>query len=181
MYSNMIWEKVKNFEGKYDVSDTGQVRSIVDNKGNHRVRMLKIHISKNGYPMVSLKSNGKSYHVLVHRLVAHAFIHNPLNLPQVNHKDENKTNNNVSNLEWCTAKYNCCYGSRNRKMISKLRRDYRSFHVQQIDLKGNVVGVFFSMREAQRITGIRESGISKCICGELKTSGGFRWERISDI
>ena len=66
-------------------------------------------------------------------------------------------------------------------MISKLRRDYRSFHVQQIDLKGNVVGVFFSMREAQRITGIRESGISKCIRGELKTSGGFRWERISDI
>lgn len=122
-----IWKDVKNYEGLYQVSNLGNVKvldRIVNSaiKNNTKVkrkgRMLKQYI-KQGYPQVTLTLNNKRKYCNVHRLVAEAFIPNPNNLPQINHIDENKLNNNVDNLEWCTAKYNCNYGTRNSRIYNK--------------------------------------------------------------
>ena len=100
------WRPVVGYEGLYEVSNTGFVRRVSD------LMVFKLSDLK-GYCIVRLRKDGKGKSYLVHRLVAQAFIPNPLNLPQVNHIDENKKNNNIDNLEWCTAKYNANYGTRN--------------------------------------------------------------------
>ena len=106
-----VWKDIKGYEGLYQVSNTGKARSMnYRNTGN--VRRLKPSVNKDGYLQVGLYKEGKYYRYLVHRLVALTFIPNPNNLPQVNHKDENKANNTVWNLEWCDAKYNSNYGTR---------------------------------------------------------------------
>ena len=101
------WRAVPGYEGLYMVSNIGNVKSLIKNK------IIKYFINKKGYRLVSLSKNGIIKKFSVHRLVAQAFIPNPDNLPQVNHKDEDKTNNNVDNLEWCDAKYNNNYGTAN--------------------------------------------------------------------
>ena len=107
------WRPVVGYEGLYEVSNIGQVINI---KTGH---ILKQHKDKDGYWVLSLKRDKyKTY--FAHRLVAQAFIPNPDNLPMVNHKDEDKTNNNVDNLEWCTAKYNSTYGTA-RERAAKTR------------------------------------------------------------
>ena len=114
------WRPIEGYEGLYEVSNTGRVRSldrfIVDSLGHKRFYKGKVLIpvkSNLGYLFVGLYCNEKNKRYLVHRLVAQAFIENPDNLPEINHKDEDKTNNSVENLEWCTAKYNLSYGTRN--------------------------------------------------------------------
>lgn len=97
---NGVFKPIKGYEGLYYITESGEVYSSIQNK------WLKQTINPNGYPMVGLQGEKK----LVHRLVAEAFIPNPNNLPQVNHKDENKKNSHVNNLEWCTSKYNNNYG-----------------------------------------------------------------------
>lgn len=101
-----IWRPVVGYEGLYEVSSYGRVRSL------RRGRILTSSINRDGYVRCHIKVNGVSKYYLVHRMVAEAFIPNPDNLPQVNHKDEDKTNNRVENLEMCNAKYNSNYGSR---------------------------------------------------------------------
>ena len=110
-----IWKDIPNYEGMYQVSNLGEVKSL---NYNHTkcAKLLKVSINNYGYCTVTI--DGKR--VKVHRLVAQAFIPNPYNLPQVNHKNENKTDNRVSNLEWCDAKYNCNYGTRNLRMGDSL-------------------------------------------------------------
>ena len=115
---------VKQYKGLYQVSNTGLVRSLgmwVNGNGGSKYwrngRILKCGNTGRGYLMVVLTKNENRKTHIVHRLVAQAFIPNPNNLPQVNHKDECKTNNNVSNLEWCDNKYNSNYGERNKKII----------------------------------------------------------------
>lgn len=121
------WKPVVGFENLYEVSDQGNVRSLdkfVNSgiKNNTHVKrkgkLLKIY-NKVGYLNVTLTDNNKRFYRKVHRLVADAFIPNPNNFPQINHKDENPLNNCVDNLEWCTAKYNCNYGKRNSKIYNK--------------------------------------------------------------
>lgn len=110
-----IWKEIPNYEGKYQVSNTGRVRSL--NYGRTgKTKVLKQSTNKGGYKNIVLYKDGKLKGYSVHRLVALAFIPNPLNLPQVNHKDENPSNNAVWNLEWCTPKYNSTYGNRNKKI-----------------------------------------------------------------
>ena len=104
--------------------------------------------------------------MLIHRLVAKSFIQNPLNLSYVNHKDENKLNNNVENLEWCTAKYNNSYGK------GALARNQR---VIQYDLQGNAIKIWESIKEASEELGVSQEGISACCRGIHKTSGGYAW------
>lgn len=104
------WRAVPGYEGLYEVSDIGNVRNVRRNK------LLRLTKTNNGYIQVSLFKNGIKTGLKVHRLVAQAFLPNPDNLPMINHKDENKTNNRVENLEWCTAKYNNNYGSRKDKV-----------------------------------------------------------------
>jgi hypothetical protein len=111
-----IWVDIKGYEGQYQVSNTGYVKSVKRN------RILKATNIK-GYLQISLSSQGKIKKCLIHRLVAEAFIPNLENFPQVNHKDENTMNNSVENLEWCTVEYNANYGRHNSKIsISHLNR-----------------------------------------------------------
>lgn len=126
-----IWKSIKGYEGLYEVSNHGKVRSIdkvveyawrgQTKKAAKKGKVLT-PVKRDEYLGVSLSKEGKRKSFLIHRLVAEAFVENPFNLPQVNHKDENKFNNNVSNLEWCTAEYNDNYGSRNQKIRENFER-----------------------------------------------------------
>ena len=108
-----VWKAVKDFEGLYEVSDKGNVRTLKW-YGGSKVKLLSQVENKRGYRQVNL-CNGKGNMRYVHRLVAEAFIPNPNNLPCINHKDENPRNNCVENLEWCDQKYNCNYGHHNER------------------------------------------------------------------
>ena len=109
-----IWKDIKGYEKLYQVSNLGNVRRIkfINNRTQKdKIKMLKLIKDKKGYLKINLWKNNKSKMFLVHRIVAETFILNPNNLPQVNHKDENKSNNCVENLEWCSQKYNNNYGN----------------------------------------------------------------------
>ena len=110
------WRPVVGYEGLYEVSNIGRVRSLDRFYYRlHKGKVLSPTKDRYGYLTVTLNCNGKSKTIKIHRLVAQAFLPNPDNLPQVNHKDEDKTNNNVDNLEWCTAKYNVNFGTRQER------------------------------------------------------------------
>lgn len=163
------WRAVKGFEGKYEVSNIGNVKSYLRNKEKY----MKTRIDKDGYQIVTLYANGKRKDYKLHRMVADAFIENPLNLPQVNHKDENKTNNSADNLEWCDSKYNVNYGNHNY-LIAKSKFK----PVIQYDLKGNKIAEYESILNAELKTGISHQNISKCCLKRkhFKTAGGFVWK-----
>lgn len=105
-----IWKDVCGFEGLYQISSYGRIKSL-HYYGGDRVEILKPARDKNGYLTIGVWKDGKRYSKKMHRLVAEAFIPNPDNLPQINHKDEDRENNFVENLEWCTNKYNVNYGN----------------------------------------------------------------------
>ena len=119
-----------------------------------------------------LYKNKNYHHFLVHRLVAETFIPNPDNLPEVNHKDENKQNNYVDNLEWCTAKYNTNYGN----CIAK-RANSKKKPVQRIDKDGKIY-TYLSATDAGKELGINPNFISRCCTGERKTLYGETWNFI---
>lgn len=112
-----IWKDIKGYKDKYQVSNLGNVKSLNYNQ-THKEKLLKLFQNTNGYYQIDLWKNNKGKKCLVHRLVAETFIDNPNNYPIINHKDENPLNNCAENLEWCDAKYNCNYGTRNQKIIS---------------------------------------------------------------
>lgn len=130
-----IWKDIPNYEGLYQVSNLGRVKvldryvnsGIKDNNKVKRKEQILKQYMKRGYFQVTLIHNNQRHYFNVHRLVAIAFIPNPNKYPQVNHKDENKLNNFVDNLEWCDAKYNCNYGTRNSKIYN--RTSFRKGHI----------------------------------------------------
>ena len=126
---------------------------------------------KKGYFLVDLYKNNKRHQRLVHRLVSEAFIKNPDNLPCVNHKDENKANNRLDNLEWCTQKYNMNYGS----CPERIGRA-NSKGVIQFDKEGNIVGKYSSIICAERMVKISQGSIGDCLHGRRKTAGGYLWQ-----
>lgn len=162
---NEVW---KSIDDRYSVSNFGNVKSNYANKE----RILKPHKNHDGYLMVDLRSPGKRRGISVHRLVAQAFIPNPNNLPQVNHRDEDKTNNHVDNLEWCTNEYNSNYGTRNLRKGLNCRKPICS-----VDENGNVTH-YSSRMEASESTGIDSTSISRVLSEKFsgcKTAGGLLW------
>lgn len=186
-----IWKDVVGYEGYYDVSNLGRVRSVdrfVSNMfGTNTLRKSKLKKLKdqNRYKRVGLNKDGKKKLFLVHRLVAEAFIPNPNNLPEINHIDENPSNNNVSNLEWCSRDYNLNYGTRGERISDKnkisligknINNPSLSKAVLQFTLDGEFVAEYPSTREAERQTGIKNQSISLCCKGvRLKSTGGYKW------
>jgi len=174
---NEVWKDVKGFEGRYQVSNLGRVRSL-DWHG-HKGRVLKqIYGKRWGYYLVHLAhADGYIKYTTVHRLVAIAFIPNPDNLPEVNHKDENKLNNVVcfnpdgsvdterTNLEWCTGLYNLRYGTRNER-LQKLVNEPRMRPVNQFDFDGNLLHTYKSISDAGRAVGVSNRTIMS-ICNNM--------------
>lgn len=163
------WADIKGYEGLYQVSDLGRVCRL-----SHGKRKIRRFGSSHGYYVVSLCKEGKTHGYSVHRLVATAFVPNPDNLPQINHKDECKTNNVALNLEWCDATYNNNYGGHpERVSVTK------SIDVLQCDLDGNVVKKWRGVSRASRELGICRTSISFCLTGRYRTAGGFIWKYAS--
>lgn len=165
-----IWKPIKGYEGLYEVSNIGKVRSL-NYLHTGRVKELKAMKSTKGYSQVSLWKDGKPQIRLIHRLVAEAFIPNPERLPCVNHRDEVKTNNTVSNLEWCTKKYNNEYSGNIEKAIETTKKP-----IFQYTKNGEFLQEFESIMEAERLTGINNANISQCCLGKRKSAGGFIWK-----
>ena len=164
-----IWKDVIGFEGIYQVSNMGNVRSVCFH-GTDKIQNMGLNKTKFGYLRVQLSKNGKIKHCSVHRLVAEAFLPNPMNLPQVNHKNEQKDDNQVTNLEWCTAKYNVNFGTARQRMKQAL-----SNPIEQFTLDGVFVRRWNSIQEAWR-GGFNGGSICQCLKGRYKTSGGFIWK-----
>ena len=157
-----IWKDIKGYENKYQISNLGRVKSL-NYLRTKKEKILKSHFDKDGYLILNLCKNGKIKNVRVHRLVAEAFLSNPRNYNVINHKDENKQNNNINNLEWCSMKYNNYYGSHLEKIKKK---------VICVELNKK----FESILEASKILKINKSDICACCKGKLKTAGGYHWK-----
>lgn len=177
-----IWKSLDFIDyPNYAVSNFGNVKSFIDNHLNYREKILK-PIKRSNYLQVGLHKDGKTKHFLVHRLVALAFIPNPNNLPEINHKDENPLNNCVENLEFCDRKYNVNYGTAIKRRAEKLKgvfnRQYCSKPVNQYTKEGVLVGSYPSTNEAQRQTGFDQGFISKCCNGKRQQAYGFVWRYL---
>ena len=192
-----IWKDIEGYEGLYQVSNLGDVRSLKYAGGN-KVKPLKQDNDGNGYKQVILYKDGKRKNCKVHRLVAMAFISNPNNYKEVNHKDENPSNNNVNNLEWCTNEYNVNYGTRTKRASESLKGKHRSEETKKkiseskkgkckgkdspnakpilmYDKEGNFIKRFECIRDANEYLGKGRycSSISMCLTGRRKTAYGY--------
>lgn len=166
------WKSVPKFEGWYEVSNFGEVRSI-DRKVNYKTLgksfrkgvILRPKISKHGYKEVVLTINGKRCCYRVHKLVALAFIPNPLNLPCINHINKDKLDNRVCNLEWCTTQYNTLYSM-------------PSTTIGQYDLSGNLIAIFNHYTDAGNSVSDNKYGVYRCCTGKMKTYKGYIWKNL---
>lgn len=166
------WLPIDGYED-YEVSNYGRVKSLGNDK-TRKEKILKSITNKKGYKVVNLHSGGKQKMFSVHRLVANAFIDNPNNLPQVNHKDENKCNNHVDNLEWCDCKYNLNYGSWIEKHSGE--NNHLSKQVIQLTLDNQVINIWDCMHDVERELGFNHGNISKCCRGQYKSAYNYKWK-----
>lgn len=160
------WKPITDYVGLYEVSSEGRVRNVKTGK------ILKPKNNRRGYLFVGLHKNGAVKNRYIHRLVAQAFIpNNDQSKTLINHKDENKRNNSVANLEWCTYKYNANYGTRNERVAKS-----NSKPIQQLDMKtGLIIATYPSTTIATRVTGINYDTISRAARGIYKSAGRFGW------
>ena len=178
-----MWRDIENYEGKYQVSNLGRVKSLLDSSGKYREKILKPRKDNHGYLAYNLCLLGTSKTHAAHRLVAEAFIENPHAYPQINHKHEDKTNNHVCNLEWCTNKYNVNYGSRNKKASETMKSKHLKGKANNLN-KGYRNGrarKVLCVTTGKRFNCIKEAGeyylidsyknISKCCKGKIKYCG----------
>jgi hypothetical protein len=182
-----IWKEVDGYEGLYKVSSYGNVLSL-KYCGSNRKHLLAPNPDHKGYLMVYLSKRGKRKTFKVHRLVASAFIPNPHNLPQVNHKDENKQNNHADNLEWCDSAYNVNYGTANNRRVETIKKSgWQPEHMEKLHAKnripvlmihpqtGNVLKRYKCGQEAAIENNINKSSIYQ-VCKHIrKTAGGYIW------
>lgn len=167
------WRDIEGYEGLYQVSNMGRVRSLdrKDAQGHHRKGILrKQRKDRDGYLHVTLGRDGKKTIYQVHRLVAAAFISNPNRYPVINHKDENPSNNRVENLEWCTVLYNNRYGARTKRAAKAKERP-----IYVISGSGHRY-LFSSITKAAELLGIDRGRVSACLHGKYKHHHGFSFE-----
>lgn len=171
-----IWKPVRGYEGRYEVSNFGRVMSL-----NYRMtkqsKLMSPSINSDGYACTTLTKDGKGYSKRVHRLVAEAFIPNPLEYPEVNHIDEDKLNNHVDNLEWCTREHNVNHGSGNERRSSSQVNGSKSVGVKALSKSGSIAHIFVSLQEAQR-KGFSAGNICECCKGKRNYHKGFMWRYL---
>lgn len=199
-----IWKDIIGYEGLYQVSNLGRVKSLGNGKSK-KEKILKQGTNSCGYYQIKLYQNGKYKTYKIHRLVAQTFLDNPNNYYSVNHRDENKQNNCIENLEWCTQEYNVNYGTRNERQsktlkerkinvgkklskehIEKLKlknigNQYNSKPIVQIDNNDLIIGVYDSAIQASNELGIDNSSIVKCCKGKRNSVGGFKWKYLEEL
>lgn len=159
-----VWKDIIDFPN-YQVSNLGRVKS----KG----KILKSTKDNGGYLMVMISNNTGYKTKRIHRLVAETFIPNPNNYKEVNHIDENKTNNCVDNLEWCTRKYNNNYGTRNKRISNTMKKK-----IGQYDKNNNLIKAYESISEASKQSEINIASISRSVNNIQKTAGGYVWHFV---
>ena len=170
-----IWKDFIGLEGCYKISSLGRLHNLKTGS------MTYGHVDKStGYLVYTLRKDGKQVESpYVHRVVAIHFLPNPSNLPAVTHKDDDKTNTCIDNLEWCTHEYNCKYGTRSKRSgESRINHPDKSSRVVGVNITSGLILEFPSMSEAERKTGVAHQSISACSRGKLKTAGGFKWYKI---
>lgn len=178
-----IWKNIVGYEGYYQASNTGKIKSldrfITSANGKTQFRsgsIMKQRKNKKGYKTVRLSKNGKAKNKFVHVLVLESFEKRPHGLTQINHKDENKENNNLTNLEYCTNYYNQNYGScsanKSKATINDIRKSKK---VIQLTKEGTVVRHFPSLREVERVYGFQHGHIRDACNGKLHTAYGYLW------
>ena len=156
---------IQGYEGMYAVTSCGKVYSY------KRKKFLKHFKRKDGYLEVGLHKDGEQKNYLIHRLVAEAYLPNHNNLPCVNHKDENKENNALQNLEWCTQKYNANYGSRIERISKALSKPIFCEELNR---------TFESATIAARELGLDQSNVTRCCTGKQKTTGGLHFRYANE-
>ena len=184
---NEIWKPIEGYEDRYEVSNLGRVRSLdmVLPCNSNGVRSTRVrrgvirrqHIGHTGYHYVLLRDGKRDKNFRVHRLVAAAFVPNPHHLPEVNHKDEDKSNNRADNLEWCTGVYNKNYGTGKWRKTKNRRK-----RVQRLTLDDKPLATYESTRDAARKTGYTQSNIAAACRGEPKylNAYGSHWRYIEE-
>ena len=179
---NEIWKTAvydgEIYEGLYKVSNLGKILSLNYNHTG-RERLMNPSTDKDGYLKVHLSKNKETKDCYVHRLVAETFITNPENLPEVNHIDEDKTNNRVDNLEWKSHKDNCNHGTRNERAAKANTNGKLSKRVLQLSLTGDLIREWPSTMECER-NGFHQGAVAACCQGKRKSHKGFRWMYTDD-
>lgn len=180
-----IWKEINGFENLYKISSTGKVKSLGNGKSTNPVhkesKLLKTNVSLRGYEKIKLFKDGKRYYFNMHRLVADNFLLNKDGKREVNHKDGNKLNNSVNNLEWVSASENQKHAYQSGLQKARKGSENKlSKPVRQLTLEGQEIRIFGSIQEVQRELGFNTFGIIKCCKKEkkYKTAYKFKWEYV---
>lgn len=172
-----VWKDIPGYEGLYQVSTTGRIKALERMRKNKRFRkeyILKNHDYENGYKKITLCDNSmKTKRFFVHRLVAMTFIENPNHLPIVNHKDENPSNNNVDNLEWCTYQYNVTYGNRMSKVSGENNKQHKLTKRQVEEIRNKYI---FGKYGNGQVTLAKQYGVSRVTIQRIIK--GKKWKSI---
>lgn len=181
-----IWKDIIGYEGIYQVSSNGKVRSVdrevfepCGKIRQHKSRLLKPTVEKVGYELVTLSKSGEIKTFRVHRLVAQAFLENLENKKEVNHKNANKSDNRIENLEWCTSLENNAHAVKNKlRKPPKNPKRLDPIKIAQFTLDGIYVRDWPSVGSVRKELGFSDTSILKCLRGQYKSSNGFIWKRL---